>query len=514
MPDGPLPAPRPGGAEDAAQVLEAAVGTKQDKGKFAPRPLDLPWASELPAAGQAALPALSAAEVFAALLGEASKFDLEWHEQNGDQEIQYQPWRHPPGQQWGGQRAVCMTINAGGLGRQAYREDHRYVFVEDGPGGGQLLLWHRAGQLQKPPMVVPRFRVECAYFFRWKGGALSISTRSGLCGYNGWLRSRIEGDCERDFRASQPRFEAFMRETLEAAATSGPLPPVPSRGAPRGHFRGATLGSGTAEDWRRHDSWQSWASCVSGDSYFDRHGDPTDGVVVMMPAVPSDVPPDADLAVLDVGTLAELGQRKGVVTEAEVDALRAGLLSGIAASRHAVTPVPPGGRTPNVVGSRGSFHCSPEREASRRTSPKSPNSPKSPDSRPNDKQFARSDSTFVDCGDRSDLESSTVDPGLAAVLVSFNEPPVPPQARLERMCLGQLVDVADRLGVCAAELARFRAGTESALQRLRAAQRGVAGQYQCGAVPPAARPRQQQPVDTKKQPPAKGGSGGGWSCCG
>lgn len=326
------------------------------KVSFVPDVGVLPWSSET-----AIRPVLSPAQVFDAVMGQASSLDTEWHRQNGDEEIVHEPWRHPAGAdggQWGGQRACTMWIKAGKLGRQRYREDQRYTFTggtgADG-GGERLLVWHRSGGMANPPVVVPKFRVECAHIFCWTDGRLTCLTRSGLTGYNGWLRARIEGDCRRDFEErTLPCFEALLKLTLSAATGAQEVSHKQKLQATQEARERHRQRLGSADD-----DWGSYSTCFrSCMSQFiiDPHmpdDAPASAAVIVLPEVPPEVPGDEGLVCLDVGTLAALAQQAGVADAAEEDAFREKLKSGIAKfaatnpsantrnTSRVITPAPP-----------------------------------------------------------------------------------------------------------------------------------------------------------------------------
>eukprot|EP01062_Namystynia_karyoxenos_P024411 TRINITY_DN19517_c0_g1_i1.p1 TRINITY_DN19517_c0_g1~~TRINITY_DN19517_c0_g1_i1.p1 ORF type:complete len:510 (+),score=128.33 TRINITY_DN19517_c0_g1_i1:104-1633(+) len=466
----PLPG-REGTLRAALEHLSRQVSTKRDRDCFSPAPQSLPWSSEL------TLPGLKPVHLFQTLLANGSEFDLEWHKQNGDKDITMEKWRQPQGEQWGGHRSLSMQITAGSLGKQPYREDHRYVYVT-APGGEGTLLWHRSGRLASPPVVVPKFRVECAYFFTWVGDSMKCATKSGLCGYNGWLRGRIEGDCKKDFHKSQPRFEAFLKETVTAAQSALQSPAVGLQQPYEELLHSARKARSMRGFPARSGSAASiFESCHSFGEDLD--GEAAEKQATLMP-LPANVPPDPELEDLGLAVLCDLARRYGAVTDREIDEFRRALIIGL------------GERDPHRD-HQAAGH-SPQRTSPGRSLARGGSWSAMAESRGGDGD------TFVDCGGTAASSPGEVTPDAAdeVVVVSFCQPPAPSQEKLQRLCCGQLIDVADRLKVSTAEVQQFR---RLLLRNLRSVRDRAAGPADGGGA-------QRSPLELPPSRPKKGSG-----CC-
>eukprot|EP01065_Artemidia_motanka_P000648 TRINITY_DN10299_c0_g1_i1.p1 TRINITY_DN10299_c0_g1~~TRINITY_DN10299_c0_g1_i1.p1 ORF type:complete len:456 (+),score=60.10 TRINITY_DN10299_c0_g1_i1:64-1431(+) len=412
----PLPAPLPGSKSSCGQAvdeLRAAVARDARDDPFADTN-SLPWTSE------ATLPHVRPVLLFRTLLADGSSFDTEWHRQNGDEDIVVEKWRHPQQENWGGQRAASMTISAGQLGKQKYREDHRYVFVTS--DDTETLFWHRSGRLANPPMMVPKFRVECAYFFVWSGGKLVLRTRSGLGGYNGWLRGRIEGDCKKDFHASQPKFERFLRSTLEKASETG-APSSFGELAEETHEQLLHSAKQTRMAGRLGGASTVFASCHSLD---------LEALIGEVVVVRNTV--DA-MESMGTAELAEFAIGRGAVQQETVTAFRSRLLAGIKAG-----PAPEGRTLPEPAQKSGDI-----------------------DVRNDSCVLTEGGGTVVEVRTATSDEGSDAPP--ADLVIQSFAATRPPDADLDKMHLGMLVDVAERLYVCGPMMSEFRAELLKRLQQ-------------------------------------------------
>eukprot|EP01062_Namystynia_karyoxenos_P068639 TRINITY_DN6350_c0_g1_i1.p1 TRINITY_DN6350_c0_g1~~TRINITY_DN6350_c0_g1_i1.p1 ORF type:complete len:518 (+),score=119.20 TRINITY_DN6350_c0_g1_i1:89-1642(+) len=490
----PLPG-RPGDVDAAAEALRHSISTKKEKDNFSLKPAALPWKSE------AALPMLQPVHLFQALLDNESQFDLEWHKRNGDQDVTCEPWRHPQGELWGGQRMLSMQIKAGSLGQQPYREDQRYVYVL-GDGGSSTLLWHRSGRLASPPVMVPKFRVECAYFFHWgAGGSLRCVTHSGMCGYNGWLRGRIEPDCKKDFHESQPKFEEYLRETVQAALTALSEVPMPDQ-VPYDQLLSSCKRVRSTRGLGHSRASTFYASCHSICDLGELEAPPEKQASIIV--LPDSIPPDPALGELGVVVLCDLALRHRAVDEKRVEEFRRSLISGIVAAdernqhaREEAAAHAPAAPLPVEP------YASPLAEGTLDAT--KPQVPQHSISHRSD--GGQSAHTFVDCGD--DAASTSVSVAAEHVLVSFAAPPAPPQDCLERICVGQVVDVADRLHVHRPDTERFRQELLTKLRQIR--DRGSGAVQPRPAAPPAqggAGPGAHHAQEVPPQRPKKGGG-----CC-
>lgn len=421
---------REGSLEDALRLLKGSA----DKGDvFANRPTtQLPWKAET------SLPECEPSVVFSALVCDKSRFDLNWHQANGDTDIQTPAWTQEEGKEWGGVRLLTMTITAGSLGKQKYREDQRFAFVTS--GGVNTLLWQRSGRLQKPPMMVPKFRVQAAYIFQWAaGGGLTMRTYSGITGYNGWLRGRLESDCKADFRKAQPRFEGAVRTALQKVIDSAShLSPTAPGGPSVSGIRQQYM---IDRENRSSRIFHSFSSCGTLEDIIPGGGEP-------IGPIPDEVPSDDQLEGMPLAELIALAtmisRGCGLCTaEAPLaEALKEQLIEHLRAA--------------------------PSRRTSHKTrSPQMSISKRSPQVSAMEGVDADSADTFHEIEDQSDTESSFKSLHEECLVLSFDHPPPELErssTHLEKANLGQLLDLAQRYGVYSSEISKYRAGVLLRLQ--------------------------------------------------
>eukprot|EP00756_Hemistasia_phaeocysticola_P004410 Hpha_TRINITY_DN12792_c0_g1::TRINITY_DN12792_c0_g1_i1::g.114709::m.114709 len=423
------PSGRAGPLEEALREIKPTA----DKGiVFTHKASTLPWKSET------SLPKCEPSVVFNALVCDRSSFDLEWHKANGDEDIKVPDWSQPEGLTWGGTRLLSMTISAGAIGKQKYREDQRYALVTD--GGVTTLVWQRSGRLQSPPMMVPKFRVQAMYCFVFSAGEVKMKTFSGITGYNGWLKGRLETDCKADFGKAQPRFEELVRVALKKIIDAGPDVTSPSHVSLREEYMEARKNrlSNTTHSFK---TFHSFSSC---NSLEDMAGD---GEFIVAEEDLNEQVPDDDklngMGVAELICIATVQSRGCGRCPAEgplANTLKGQLVEGLRAA-------------PSRPPSRG-----PSKRASRKTLPSMDMEMMTPQ-----REGSDSEGTFRDCG--SDAESYT--PRGDFVVVSFDAPPPELQkssTHLEKANVGQLIDLAARYGVCSSEIEKYRG---EILRRLR-----------------------------------------------